>query len=193
MFCANVTEINPIKPSDFMIVLHPATRQWQPCIQGLRHMSGSQLPTASERHHTYMRGFTLLSLGTSSPPSRVKSCHVPILQIPRTHILYSLASFSGISQQDVTTVGGHPHKLVTLCADSLMVMQVLSEVTPAVNSAVNALVSAKCSGGAEPPATILPPLLTSTTLPSTEDDRSEPEDDGIDDFVVVDEEAEAAN
>ncbi|CAK5278910.1 unnamed protein product [Mycena citricolor] len=199
MFCANVTEINPIKPSDFMIVLHPATRQVVLCEVATMYTRTSThewIPAAySVGTPSYVYAWLYTSLAGnifSSIACKKLSCPT-ILQIPRTHILYSLASFSGISQQDVTTVGGHPHKLVTLCADSLMVMQVLSEVTPAVNSAVNALVSAKCSGGAEPPATILPPLLTSTTLPSTEDDRSEPEDDGIDDFVVVDEEAEAAN
>ncbi|KAJ6537582.1 hypothetical protein B0H10DRAFT_2141861 [Mycena sp. CBHHK59/15] len=62
-----------------------------------------------------------------------------VLQIPRTHILFSLASYR-ITRQSIPTQEGYPHTMATLCAASLKLFQTLHQGQVALQAAVRELV-----------------------------------------------------
>lgn len=73
--------------------------------------------------YIYVRVYRQFGGALFSSMSCPKLACSAFLQIPRTHILFSLASFSKIKRQDVPTAG-HPLTLITLCKDSLALFDV---------------------------------------------------------------------
>jgi hypothetical protein len=69
-----------------------------------------------------------------------------ILQIPRTHILFSLTSYT-IARMASPTADGHPHALVTLCEDSHALFQLFQQHSKGLHVVIDDLAkSAKAKG-----------------------------------------------
>ncbi|KAJ7735848.1 hypothetical protein DFH07DRAFT_779865 [Mycena maculata] len=62
-----------------------------------------------------------------------------VLQIPRTHVLFSLASFK-ITRQDIPTSEKYPHTIATLDPDSMALFHKMRQTQAALNAAVRELV-----------------------------------------------------
>ncbi|KAJ7744768.1 hypothetical protein DFH07DRAFT_978083 [Mycena maculata] len=62
-----------------------------------------------------------------------------VLQIPRTHVLFSLASFK-ITQQDIPTSEKYLHMMATLDPDSMALVHKMRQTQAALNAAVRELV-----------------------------------------------------
>lgn len=67
--------------------------------------------------------------------------HCPtFLHIPATHMLFSLATCSQITYQDLTTANGHPLILINLCSFLLGMFQTLSAQSGIIKTLVNNLI-----------------------------------------------------
>ncbi|KAJ7173523.1 hypothetical protein C8R46DRAFT_1083087 [Mycena filopes] len=62
-----------------------------------------------------------------------------VLQIPSTHLLLSLASFTKITKQAIPASDGYPHIMVNLCPESLKLFEDLRGSSPVVQTAVQEL------------------------------------------------------
>ncbi|KAK7039864.1 hypothetical protein R3P38DRAFT_2514522 [Favolaschia claudopus] len=146
MHLANITELNPLKPCDYVIVLKPGNgrpevllgtvvsmytkntmHDWIPnaphvgtpsyiCVEAYRRFAGAM--------------FSSIACERLSCPT--------VLQIPRTHLLFSLASYK-ITRQSLPTPEGYPHTMATLCAASLDVFNTMHMNAAAFQAAVRAI------------------------------------------------------
>ncbi|KAJ6521817.1 hypothetical protein DFH09DRAFT_1424506 [Mycena vulgaris] len=145
MHLANITDYNPLKPDDFVFFLKPGTAP--------EVLLGTVTTMVTKNtHHDLIPSAT--SVGTpsyiyvavyrrflggifSSIACETLSCPMT-LQIPRTHILFSLASFK-ITRQVLPTAEGYPHTLATLCPSSPELLQKLRQSQTALSAAVKQL------------------------------------------------------
>ncbi|KAJ6597640.1 hypothetical protein DFH09DRAFT_1272270 [Mycena vulgaris] len=143
MHLANITDYNPLKPDDFVIVLKngavPQVLLATVMTMYTKNTNHDWIPTAtsvgtpSYIHVSVYRQFAGAIF--SSMACGILSCPT-VLQIPRTHILFSLASFTKITRQAVPTAEGYPHMLATLCPSSLELLQKLRLSQTALAAAV---------------------------------------------------------
>ncbi|KAF8173724.1 hypothetical protein K438DRAFT_1920853 [Mycena galopus ATCC 62051] len=147
MHLANISDFNPLKPGQFFIGLKPGTsgnvvlcevvtmytkntmHDWIPAT--------TSVGTPSYVYAAVYQVFNGRMFSSLSCPSL--GCGTT-LQFPRTHIIFSLASFAPtILRQDLQTADGHPHTLITLCAKSYDLFMTLGKNQIAVCSAVDEL------------------------------------------------------
>ncbi|KAJ7433413.1 hypothetical protein FB451DRAFT_1380348 [Mycena latifolia] len=125
MHLANITEYNPIKPGHFFIALKPTSPEVILCEVVTMYTKNTMhdwIPAATSvgtPSYVYASVYLPFAGSTFTSMSCPTLACSTFLQIPRTHILFSLASFAGtIHRQDLRTTDGFPHALVTLCPGS---------------------------------------------------------------------------
>jgi hypothetical protein len=172
MYSANISPINPLKSGHFVLAMKPSTGHVQTQVilgEGLSvttsFTAGADLSivltmyTKSTHHDwisiaesvgtpSYIYVLVYLQLGGnffSSLTCQALGCPT-VLQIPRTHILFSLASYT-IARQASPTADGHPHTLVTLCKDSHALFQIFQQHSKGLHVAIDGLAkSVKAKG-----------------------------------------------
>ncbi|KAJ6504529.1 hypothetical protein DFH09DRAFT_943717 [Mycena vulgaris] len=143
MHLANITDYNPLKPDDFVIVLKngavPQVLLSAVMTMYTKNTNHDWIPTATSvgtPSYIYVSVYRQFAGAIfSSMACGILSCPT-VLQIPRTHILFSLASFTKITRQAVPTAEGYPHMLATLCPSSLELLQKLRQSQTALVAAV---------------------------------------------------------
>ncbi|KAJ7077204.1 hypothetical protein C8R43DRAFT_1083442 [Mycena crocata] len=136
MHSANITILNPLKPGHLVSAMKPSGIPSRPEIivgevvtmytKNTNHDWIPQTTSVGTPSCVYVLVykqvggplFTSMSCATLACPT--------YLQIPRSHLLFSLASFTGIDRQAITSAG-HPLTLLTLCADSFSLLLSLHE------------------------------------------------------------------
>ncbi|KAJ7716106.1 hypothetical protein DFH07DRAFT_785479 [Mycena maculata] len=146
VYSANISDLNPLKDGHFVLAMKPGASTHPEIIVGevltmysknTNHDWIAQTTSVGTPLYIYVQVYRLVggdlftsmacqSLGTSS-----------FLQIPRTHLLFSLASFSKIQRQDVASKD--PVTLVTLCADSLALYQAFHRARSALQVSIQEL------------------------------------------------------
>ncbi|KAJ7755628.1 hypothetical protein DFH07DRAFT_959275 [Mycena maculata] len=138
VYSANISDLNPLKDGHFMLAMKPSASTRPEIILGevltmysknTNHDWIAQTTSVGTPLYIYL-------LGTSS-----------FLQIPRTHLLFSLASFSKIQWQDIASKD--PVALVTLCADSLALYQAFHQARSALQVSIQELSKSAKSKKAE--------------------------------------------
>ncbi|KAJ7151882.1 hypothetical protein C8R43DRAFT_1067439 [Mycena crocata] len=132
MHSANITILNPLKPGHLVLAMKPSGVPSRPEIivgevvtmytKNTNHDWIPQTTSVGTPSYVYVLVykqvggplFTSMSCATLACPT--------YLQIPRSHLLFSLASFTGIDRQAIASAG-HPLTLLTLCADSFSLLQ----------------------------------------------------------------------
>jgi len=124
MFVANISEINPLAPGNFIIVLHPDTKLKEIIIGEVVTMYTTS--GARNAQHQWIASITSVSISSyvniqvyrrfsgdtlSSLSCGLLGCST-FLRIPRTHTLLSLASCT-IPRLDQATPAGQPYTLIT--------------------------------------------------------------------------------
>ncbi|KAJ6600426.1 hypothetical protein DFH09DRAFT_1070230 [Mycena vulgaris] len=100
IYLANIPEINPLSPGHFVIALKSTGKNSSEVVLG-------EVLTMYTKNT--MHDWLPMATSVGSPS------YVSIIQIPRTHVLFSLAFFSRtIQRQAVPTTEDHPHVLLTL-------------------------------------------------------------------------------
>ncbi|KAI0054490.1 hypothetical protein BV25DRAFT_1922630 [Artomyces pyxidatus] len=154
MHTANISDIKPLEAGHFVIVLAPTTVDKPPEVllgevttmytnsgaRGARHewISSARsvgIPSyINIRVYRHSHGNSYTSLACTS-----LGC-ATFLRIPRTHIIFSLATAShAFVRVDTRTDAGHPFGFVTLCAFSQGILKVLCDHRVAVSAAVRSL------------------------------------------------------
>ncbi|KAJ7736423.1 hypothetical protein B0H16DRAFT_1730764 [Mycena metata] len=124
MYTANISELNPLKPRDFFIGLKPgksgAVVLCEVITMYTKNTHHDWIPsTTSVGSPSYVSAFVYKPLSGnifSSMACESLACST-VIHFPRTHILFSLASYD-ITRQAIPTVEGYPHSLATLCEQS---------------------------------------------------------------------------
>ncbi|KAJ6493278.1 hypothetical protein C8R45DRAFT_1073220 [Mycena sanguinolenta] len=126
MHIANISQMNPLQPGHFFVGLKPGPSGGVVLCKVVtmytKNTMHDWIPgTTSVGTPSYIYGDVYQNLSgrmfssLSCPPL---ACGAT-LQFPRTHIIFSLASFAPtITRQEVPTTDGYPHTLVTLCDKS---------------------------------------------------------------------------
>ncbi|KAJ7652490.1 hypothetical protein DFH06DRAFT_1331114 [Mycena polygramma] len=146
MYRANITEYNPLKTNDFVFVLKPGSgapevvlgsvialftkstmHDWTPVVRSVGAPS-----------YIYVLAYRQFAGALFTSMACDKLACPTILQIPRTHLLFSLASFTKITQQDAPT-DGYPHTLVNLCPESLKLLQDLRRSSAILRTGIQEL------------------------------------------------------
>ncbi|KAF8803503.1 hypothetical protein BYT27DRAFT_7259964 [Phlegmacium glaucopus] len=130
---ANVTSFNTLNPGNLIIALRTTkeevilgeviTMYSKSEGKGSKHEWIPSAPSIGVLSYVYIRTFNVFTgngmFSSLTCPSLSSST---ILQIPRTHILFSLASSaSNITSQELKTADGHPFSLITLDTYSVSV------------------------------------------------------------------------
>ncbi|KAJ7810176.1 hypothetical protein B0H14DRAFT_3757961, partial [Mycena olivaceomarginata] len=147
MHLANISQINPLQPGHFFVGLKPGASGGVVLCKVLTIYTKSTMhdwiPAATSvgtPSYVYADVYQPLSGRMFSSLSCQSLACGTTLQFPRTHIIFSLASFTPtISRQEVPTVDGHPHTLVTLCAKSYELFETLRANQSALYIAVEEL------------------------------------------------------
>ncbi|KAJ7683601.1 hypothetical protein B0H17DRAFT_1137725 [Mycena rosella] len=164
MHLANITEFNPLKPGHYFLALKPGAREVILCeviTLYTKNTNHDWIPAAmSVGTPSYVYASVYLPFAGATFTSMFcpsLACGT-FLRIPRTHILFSLASFAAaIQRQDLRTADGYPHALVTLCAKSQALYDTLRANQNSLFSAVVQLVQmVKSKTGDEAIATVIP-------------------------------------
>ncbi|KAJ6578728.1 hypothetical protein DFH09DRAFT_1148213 [Mycena vulgaris] len=128
MHLANITEFNPLSPGHLVIALKSTGKNSSEVVLAevltmyTKNTMHDWLPMATSvgsPSYVYIAVYSPIAghMFTSMPCPKL-ACG-SIIQIPRTHLLFSLASYSRmIQRQAVPTTEGHPHVLLTLCEAS---------------------------------------------------------------------------
>ncbi|KAJ6594796.1 hypothetical protein B0H19DRAFT_1284500 [Mycena capillaripes] len=150
MHIANISDYNPLKPGDVVVALKPTG------IAPLDVVLGEVVTMYTKNTmHDWIPMTT--SIGTPSyicisvyspvagriftSMSCPKLACGSIIQIPRTHLLFSFASFNKIRRQDTPTAEeGYPHVLLTLCETSSALFQTFRKNRVSLHTAVQELV-----------------------------------------------------
>ncbi|KAG7095217.1 hypothetical protein E1B28_005992 [Marasmius oreades] len=112
----DITEIQPLRNGHFILALKNQTQKEQPQLvlgeviamyskgnyKGARHEDVSEVKNVGVLSYIYVRTYTLLGHNTFTTMSCPQLNSETFLQIPRTHLLLSLASFS-INKQPLAT------------------------------------------------------------------------------------------
>ncbi|KAJ6554371.1 hypothetical protein B0H19DRAFT_1153335 [Mycena capillaripes] len=136
----------PLKPNDFVIVLknggpHPEVAIGTVITMYTKNTMHDWIQTASSvgtPSYIYVSIYRHFTGAIFSSMACDKLWCPTVLQIPRTHLLFSLASFP-ITRQEVPTTEGYPHTMATLCPASLKLFQDLQQCRSALNLAVKDL------------------------------------------------------
>ncbi|KAJ6609212.1 hypothetical protein B0H10DRAFT_2226075 [Mycena sp. CBHHK59/15] len=110
MYLANIMELNPLKPDDFVIVLKPSGATSEVVLGTVITMYTKStmhdwIPNVSSvglPSYIYISVYRQFAGAMFTSIACEKLSCPTVLQIPRTHILFSLASFK-ITRQDITT------------------------------------------------------------------------------------------
>ncbi|KAJ7355749.1 hypothetical protein DFH08DRAFT_772956 [Mycena albidolilacea] len=179
MHLANISQINPLQPGHFFVGLKPGASGGVVLCKVLTIYTKSTMhdwiPAATSvgtPSYVYADVYQSLSGRMFSSLSCQSLACGTTLQFPRTHIIFSLASFTPtISRQEVPTVDGHPHTLVTLCAKSYELFETLRANQSALYFAVEELTRMVKSKNVDP---ALPPegavLLEDAAVGDSDDD-----------------------
>ncbi|KAJ7796907.1 hypothetical protein B0H14DRAFT_3157761 [Mycena olivaceomarginata] len=167
MHSANISQINPLHPGHFFVGLKPGSSGGVVLCKVVTMYTKSTMhdwipATTSVGTPSYVYADVYQALGgrmftsLSCPPL---ACGTT-LQFPRTHIIFSLASFTPtITRQEVPTTDGHPHTLNVL----YFTVEELTKMAKSKDSAID-------------PA--LPAADTSPVIAIVEDVAMEESDDG---------------
>ncbi|KAJ7745879.1 hypothetical protein DFH07DRAFT_924502 [Mycena maculata] len=148
MYLANMTEINPLKPDDFVIVLKPGGGATSEVLLGTvitmytkstMHDWIPNAPSVGLPSYIYVSVYRQFAGTLFSSIACEKLACPTVLQIPRTHVLFSLASFK-ITRQDIPTSEKYPHTMATLDPDSMALFHKMRQTQAALNAAVRELV-----------------------------------------------------
>ncbi|KAJ7780986.1 hypothetical protein B0H16DRAFT_1496749 [Mycena metata] len=146
MYLANITELNPLKPDDLVIFLNASSSEVQlgsvvtMYTKNTMHDWIPNAPSIGTPSYIYVLAYRPFAGAIfTSIACEQYSCPT-VLQVPRTHILFSLASYNRTTRQLVPTAEKLPHTLITLCADSLALFQKMRESKLALSAAVRDLV-----------------------------------------------------
>ncbi|KAJ7898905.1 hypothetical protein B0H14DRAFT_3554351 [Mycena olivaceomarginata] len=133
MHLANISDFNPLKPGHLFIGLKPgSSAQVVLCEMVTMYTKNTMhdwIPSATSvgtPSYVYAAVYQpLAGRMFSSMSCELLTCGAT-LQFPRTHILFSLASFTPtITRQDIPTAEGYPHTLITLCERSFELLSKL--------------------------------------------------------------------
>ncbi|KAK7034444.1 hypothetical protein R3P38DRAFT_2519034, partial [Favolaschia claudopus] len=151
MHFANITELNPLKPCDYVIVLKPGSGPLEVLlgIEVVRYTKNTMhdwIPNAPHvgtpsyifLHQEYRPAYRRFAGAMFSSIACERLSCPTVLQIPRTHLLFSLASYK-ITRQSLPTPEGYPHTMATLCAASLDVINTMHMNAAALQAAVRAI------------------------------------------------------
>ncbi|KAJ6580890.1 hypothetical protein B0H19DRAFT_1112801 [Mycena capillaripes] len=147
MHLANISQINPLQPGHFFVGLRPGTSGGVVLCKVVTIYTKSTMhdwiPAATSvgaPSYVYADVYQPFNGRMFSSLSCQSLACGTTLQFPRTHIIFSLASFAPtISRQEVPTADGHPHTLVTLCAKSYELFETLCANQSALYFAVEEL------------------------------------------------------
>ncbi|KAJ7778679.1 hypothetical protein DFH07DRAFT_950687 [Mycena maculata] len=126
VYSANISKLNPLKEGDFVLAMKPGAAPAEIIVGEVltmysKSMHHDWIPFADSvgtPSYIYVRVYRQFGGSLFSSMSCQALACPAFLQIPCTHILFSLASFSKIQRQEVVTAA-HPLTLVTLCHESL--------------------------------------------------------------------------
>ncbi|KAJ7723096.1 hypothetical protein DFH07DRAFT_759651, partial [Mycena maculata] len=171
VFSANITELNPLKDGHFVLALKPGGLPSEIILGEVLTMYSKNThhdwiplaPSVGTPSYIYVQVYRQLGASLFSSMASQRLACSAFLQIPRTHILLSLASFS-LGRQDITT-STSPVTLITLCQASLALFNAFHEQRNALHLAIKELAKKGKSNNAGDD-------LPSTGIPS------EPESEG---------------
>ncbi|KAI0060330.1 hypothetical protein BV25DRAFT_977826 [Artomyces pyxidatus] len=196
MFNANVSDIKPLEPGHFVLVVAPGSikkgkqtanlllaevitlythtgargvmHEWAPAARSIGDPSYINVQVYRKMYGNTYTSVSCQSLGCAT-----------FLRIPRTHFIFSLATASAsITRKDVQTDAGHPFSFVTLCSFSSALVTSLSTRSADLSLAVLQLQDMMSSKGRTSAAE---PEPASTVVPMEEDVHSENADDELED------------
>ncbi|KAJ7508549.1 hypothetical protein B0H11DRAFT_2304702 [Mycena galericulata] len=146
MYSANINELNPLKDGHFVLAMKTGGLPSEIILGEVLTMYSKNthhdwIPLATSigtPSYIYIRVYRPFGGALFSSMSCPKLACSTFLQIPCTHILFSLASFSQIQRQDITTAN-HPLTLVTLCQTSMALFEAFHKERNALQSALKEL------------------------------------------------------
>jgi len=156
---ANVTSFNPLNPGNLIIALRTGKKEEVILGEvitmyskgegkGSKHEWIPSTPSIGVLSYVYVRTFNVFAgngmFSSMTCPSLSSST---ILQIPRTHILFSLASSApDITSQELKTMNGHPFSLLTLDKYSVSALEAFCQRSNELYKAVKILQKGVRSG-----------------------------------------------
>ncbi|KAJ6524888.1 hypothetical protein DFH09DRAFT_1372073 [Mycena vulgaris] len=150
MYLANITEFNPLLPGHLVIALKSTGKNSSEVVLGevltmyTKNTMHDWLPMAASvgsPSYVYIAVYSPIAGHMFTSMSCPKLACGSIIQIPRTHLLFSLASYSRtIQRQAIPTTEGHPHVLLTLCEASSALLREIRANQLSFHSAVAQLV-----------------------------------------------------
>ncbi|KAF8171785.1 hypothetical protein K438DRAFT_2024000 [Mycena galopus ATCC 62051] len=134
MYLAGITELNPLKPDDFVIVLKTVASSPEVVLGTVitmytKNTAHDWIPNTSSigtPSYICILAYRQFVSSLFSSVACEKLLCPTVLQIPHTHILFSLASFK-IARQSLPTAEGYPHTMATLCPASFKLFQTLCQ------------------------------------------------------------------
>ncbi|KAJ7709362.1 hypothetical protein B0H16DRAFT_1821435 [Mycena metata] len=150
MYSANINDFNSLKPGHIVVALNPVGTPPLHLVLGevvtmyTKNTMHDWIPTATSvgaPSYICIQGYASIAGPMFTSMSCPKLACGSFLQIPRTHLIFSFASFdSKITRQQIPTAGGHPHTLLTLCATSSALFESMQAHRLSLNTAVRELV-----------------------------------------------------
>ncbi|KAJ6585790.1 hypothetical protein B0H19DRAFT_926943 [Mycena capillaripes] len=144
MHLANITEYNPLRSDDFVLVLKQDGALSEVVLgkviamytKNTMHDWTPTITSVGIPSYIYVSMYRQFASALFLSMSCAKLSCPTVLQIPKTHILFSLASFTKITQQNSPTSDGYPHTVVNLCADSLKLLEDLRHSSRVLHMAI---------------------------------------------------------
>ncbi|KAJ7032518.1 hypothetical protein C8F04DRAFT_958759 [Mycena alexandri] len=149
MYSANINDFNSLKPGHIVVALNPVGTPPLHLVLGevvtmyTKNTMHDWIPTVTSvgtPSYICIQGYASIAGPMFTSMSCPKLACGSFLQIPRTHLIFSFASFdSKITRQQIPTAGGHPHTLLTLCATSAALFETIQTHQLSLNTAVREL------------------------------------------------------
>ncbi|KAK7012416.1 hypothetical protein R3P38DRAFT_2550288, partial [Favolaschia claudopus] len=148
VYTPNISDVYPLKPGHLVLALKQATgadphevvlgEVFTMYAKNTNHNWIPETSSVGKPSYVYVTAYRQLAGQIfSSLACPVLACPT-VLQIPRTHILFSLARFP-VERLETATPGGNPHTLLTLSKDSFTLLQTFQRRADALHAAVEAL------------------------------------------------------
>ncbi|KAG6915048.1 hypothetical protein DXG01_013714 [Tephrocybe rancida] len=187
IYLANILHFNPLLAGHFVIALRPAKKGSTPELligeivtmytkanfRGAKHEAARELKSVGHASYIYIQLYTSFGPYFTSLACQPLSSST-FLQIPRTHIIFSLAGYA-IAKQELRNADAHLVNLITLRNDALQVHSQLAAMLPDVNAAVQLLKGLTSTRKASP---VMLPHTTAMDLPDADQSDSSSESDG---------------
>ncbi|KAH9945584.1 hypothetical protein B0H21DRAFT_709290 [Amylocystis lapponica] len=139
LYNANINTLNPLRNGHFVIVWHPLPRRRELLLGEVKATDAAQSTTGSNLLTVSVYG-TFYGTTTYSSIACTELGSTTFLRIPRTHIIFSLASSSNsITAKSVVMPDGQTVEMVTLDSFSAELMKTLQDRKEQISQAVQDL------------------------------------------------------